>query len=165
MLGPVFAGPLTMAASYLWPAYQTYKAIGLGNPQILREWCMYWLVLAFFVTIQWITDATLFWLPLYYEAKLIAVLFLWHPRTKGAVYVYERFLLPLLQANESRIDSGLEESKAWLADSMNRQLRRARSYATENTGTILEHMRSFSEQKRVEGPAKAAYDIRHIHHD
>lgn len=85
---------------------------------------MYWLVLAFFVTIQWITDATLFWLPLYYEAKLIAVLFLWHPRTKGAVYVYERFLLPLLQANESRIDSGLEESKAWLADSMNRQLRR-----------------------------------------
>jgi len=152
-----------MGASYLWPAYQTYKAVGLDNAQLLREWCIYWLVMAFFLTVQCFTDATIFWLPLYYEAKLALVLFLWHPRTKGAVYVYDRFLQPVLQAHEARIDAGLEESKARIADSFSRQINRVKDYAAQNTGTLLEHMRSFSEQRRAVEGAQPANG--HAHRD
>lgn len=31
-------------------------------------------------------------MPLYYEAKLLFVVWLWHPRTKGAVYLYSHTL-------------------------------------------------------------------------
>lgn len=55
-------------------------------------------------------------LPLYYEAKLAFIVLCWHPRAKLAVYLFERGLQPLLQANEARIDSFVENNKARAAD-------------------------------------------------
>lgn len=74
----------------------------------------------------------------YYEAKLVLVLFLWHPKTKGALYLFERFLHPLLRSHEARIDSGLEESKAWLADSFTRQVNRQAGYAARSCFAMMD---------------------------
>lgn len=80
--------------------------------------------MGFFLGLQFVTDVTLFWLPLYYEVKLLFVVFLWHPKTKGAVYLFDRFMQPLLRTHEARIDASIEETKARLADSVNRQVNR-----------------------------------------
>jgi len=42
-------------------------------------------------------DQLIFWLPMYSEAKVALVVYLWHPRTQGAVFVYDTFLQPFLQ--------------------------------------------------------------------
>lgn len=41
-------------------------------------------------------------LPLYYEAKLVFVVFLWHPSTQGSMIVYDKYVRPLLASNEVR---------------------------------------------------------------
>lgn len=55
-------------------------------------------------------------MPLYYEAKLLFVVWLWHPRSKGAVYLYQHSLQPLLLVHEQTIDRKIEEFKAMGGD-------------------------------------------------
>jgi hypothetical protein len=59
-------------------------------------------VLVALTTAESLLDLTLFWLPLFYEAKAVAIIALWHPRTRLAAQAYDRFLAPLLRANEAR---------------------------------------------------------------
>ena len=59
------------------------------SPEKLRGWCIYWLVLATFTVFERITDAFLFFLPLYHEAKVAFVVYLWHPKSHRRV-VYLR---------------------------------------------------------------------------
>ncbi|KAG6511436.1 hypothetical protein ZIOFF_029504 [Zingiber officinale] len=84
---------------YAYPASECYKTLELNKQEIeqLRFWCQYWL-------------------PFYYGAKLGAFLYLWHPRTKGATFVYETFLAPFIAEHESEIDPSLFEFRARAAD-------------------------------------------------
>lgn len=52
-------------------------------------------------------------IPLYQEAKVLFVLFLWHPSTQGSEYLYDVMVEPLLSAQEPRIDAALADSQAW----------------------------------------------------
>jgi receptor expression-enhancing protein 1/2/3/4 len=53
---------------------------------------------------------------MYYEAKVLFVLYLWHPQTQGAVYLFNNTLQPFLAKNEAAIDQALEEVKTMLVD-------------------------------------------------
>ena len=46
---------------------------------------------------------------------MLFVLFLWHPRTKGALYIYDQMLSPALDANEHHIDAAIAEWRLWMA--------------------------------------------------
>ena len=72
---------------------------------------------------QNLTDQFLFWVPLYYEAKLALVVFLWHPKVNGATYVYESTLQPWLAQHEPYIDSKMEETKNRVQDFTSRYLK------------------------------------------
>ena len=54
--------------------------------------------------------------PLYYEGKLLFVLWLWHPSTGGAGLIYSHLLLPLLKQNEATIDQTSAEFQALFFD-------------------------------------------------
>ncbi|CAI5955084.1 unnamed protein product [Closterium sp. NIES-65] len=47
------------------------------------------------------------WIPLYHEAKLAFIIYLWHPRTQGTEIVYGSMLQPLLTRHEPIIDRHL----------------------------------------------------------
>lgn len=54
--------------------------------------------------------------PMYYEAKVLFVLYLWHPETQGAVYLFNHTVQPFLAQNEAAIDQALEEIKTTIID-------------------------------------------------
>lgn len=54
--------------------------------------------------------------PLYYEGKLLFVLWLYHPSTNGAGLIYGRVLAPLLKQNEATIDQAAGECQALFFD-------------------------------------------------
>lgn len=54
--------------------------------------------------------------PMYYEAKVLFVLYLWHPKTQGAVYLFNGIVQPFLAQNEAAIDQALEEVKTTVVD-------------------------------------------------
>lgn len=53
-------------------------------------------------------------IPLYYEAKVLFVLSLWHPATQGSEYLYHTMVEPLLSAQEPHIDAAIADSQRWI---------------------------------------------------
>ena len=54
-------------------------------------------------------------IPLYYEAKVLTVLFLWHPKSRGALYLYDTMFKPWLDSNQRTIDEKITEVQDWVA--------------------------------------------------
>ncbi|KAF5832246.1 TB2/DP1, HVA22 family-domain-containing protein [Dunaliella salina] len=137
-----------IALAYTWPSYQTYKAFSSDakNDEELSKWCIYWIILGFFLTLESFADRIIWWLPLYHESKLICLVLMWHPRINGAQYVYSHFVQPLLSKHESMIDSTLAEAQARIAGTLFGHLNQVTSQIMSHGGLILEHMRAFSER-------------------
>ncbi|XP_055378291.1 uncharacterized protein LOC129610009 [Condylostylus longicornis] len=95
----------------LYPAYASYKAVRTKNVKEYVKWMMYWIVFAFFTCIETFTDIFLSWLPLYYEVKVIVVLWLLNPATKGSSVLYRKFVHPMLTRREQEIDEYLNQAK------------------------------------------------------
>ncbi|XP_067628204.1 uncharacterized protein ReepA isoform X6 [Eurosta solidaginis] len=95
----------------LYPAYASYKAVRTKNVKEYVKWMMYWIVYAFFTCIETFTDIFLSWFPFYYEVKVIIVLWLLSPATKGSSTLYRKFVHPMLTRREQEIDEYLNQAK------------------------------------------------------
>ncbi|XP_024944434.1 uncharacterized protein LOC107271421 [Cephus cinctus] len=92
----------------LYPAYASYKAVRTKNVKEYVKWMMYWIVFALFTCAETFTDVFFsFWFPFYYEIKIILVLWLLSPATKGSSILYRRFVHPALSRREAEIDEAL----------------------------------------------------------
>mmetsp|Transcript_11376 Transcript_11376/g.34288 ORF Transcript_11376/g.34288 Transcript_11376/m.34288 type:complete len:350 (-) Transcript_11376:113-1162(-) len=95
---------------FLYPAFESFKAAEHCQPSIMQFWLMYWVVWALFITAEHLCYYIVIWIPFYYPIKLAALVWLFHPATKGARFVYRWFLLPVLLRNREKIDAALEAS-------------------------------------------------------
>ncbi|XP_044593380.1 uncharacterized protein LOC123271196 [Cotesia glomerata] len=92
----------------LYPAYASYKAVRTKNVKEYVKWMMYWIVFALFTCAETFTDVFFsFWFPFYYEIKIILVIWLLSPATKGSSILYRRFVHPALIRREAEIDDAL----------------------------------------------------------
>nr|CAD7443000.1 unnamed protein product [Timema bartmani] len=82
-------------------------------PVVLEvKWMMYWIVFALFTSAETFTDVFLsFWFPFYYEIKIILVLWLLSPATKGSSILYRKFVHPMLSRREQDIDECIAKAK------------------------------------------------------
>ncbi|EFO25119.1 hypothetical protein LOAG_03363 [Loa loa] len=104
---------VVLTAGTLYPAYRSYKAVRTKDVREYVKWMMYWIVFAFFCFIETIADIIVsFWLPFYYELKIIFVLWLLSPWTKGASILYRKWVHPTLTKHEKDIDLLLEHAKS-----------------------------------------------------
>ncbi|GAU90841.1 hypothetical protein RvY_03203-2 [Ramazzottius varieornatus] len=96
----------------LYPAYASYKAIRMKSPKDYVKWMMYWVVFSLFTAVETFTDVFLaFWFPFYYEIKILIVLWLMMPATRGSSILYRKFVHPLLVENEQHLDAYIERAK------------------------------------------------------
>ena len=108
MSGPVY-NIVWLFLCTLHPAYESFKAVKNKTMKEYVRWMMYWIVFALFSAIESILDPLLsFWLPFYYEVKVVFLLYLVCPVTMGAEFIYRRWLHPLLCTKEEEIDLLLE---------------------------------------------------------
>ncbi|KAF4531459.1 hypothetical protein B566_EDAN004230 [Ephemera danica] len=76
------------------------------------QWMMYWIVFALFTCIETFSDVLLsFWVPFYYEMKVVIVIWLLSPATKGSSLLYRKFVHPTLTEREREIDEYLAKMK------------------------------------------------------
>ena len=107
------------------------------KPEALRGWCIYWTVLGLYTVGVQIADRFVFWLPMYCEAKVAFVVYLWHPRTQGALYVYDAFVAPFLVKHEPDIDRRIDETRASVGDVVVRHSQNAMAFAREKFAAAL----------------------------
>jgi receptor expression-enhancing protein 1/2/3/4 len=113
MISVFFSRLVILTAGTLYPAYRSYKAVRTKDVKEYVKWMMYWIVFALFCFAESISDIFVaFWFPFYYELKIIFVLWLLSPWTKGASILYRRWIHPLFQKHEDEIDTFLENAKS-----------------------------------------------------
>ncbi|KAG7167873.1 Receptor expression-enhancing protein 1-like [Homarus americanus] len=110
---PASPGPtLGLVFGTLFPAYYSYKAVKTKNVKEYVKWMMYWIVFAFFTCFETLTDLFLsFWFPFYYELKILVVLWLLSPATRGSSILYRKFVHPWLTRREDDIDNCIAQAK------------------------------------------------------
>ena len=65
---------------------------------------MYWIVFALFTTLETFLDIFFSWFPFYYEIKIIFILWVLSPATRGSSLLYKNVVHPMLISREKEID-------------------------------------------------------------
>lgn len=107
----VGAGSLCSIVGFLYPAYKSFEAVESKNRGDDVQWLTYWIVYAFFSIICVFEPILVYWIPFYFAFKLAFLLWCMLPQTKGAKFLYDKFLKDFLKKNESKIDAALEDAK------------------------------------------------------
>ncbi|XP_029667084.1 uncharacterized protein LOC115237871 isoform X3 [Formica exsecta] len=108
MISSIVSRLVILVFGTLYPAYASYKAVRTKNVKEYVKWMMYWIVFALFTCAETFTDVFFsFWFPFYYEIKIILVLWLLSPATKGSSILYRRFVHPALIRREAEIDEAI----------------------------------------------------------
>eukprot|EP00922_Rhytidocystis_sp_ex-Travisia-forbesii_P061615 GHVS01091288.1.p1 GENE.GHVS01091288.1~~GHVS01091288.1.p1 ORF type:complete len:226 (+),score=37.21 GHVS01091288.1:106-783(+) len=92
---------------FLYPAWMSFKAIETPSREDDKLWLTYWVVYAFFSLLEYFIDSILFWVPFYYFVKLVFLLYLCLPWTKGAEVIYNTFIRPYLLKHQQTIEGAV----------------------------------------------------------
>lgn len=111
MITAIISRIIILLFGTLYPAYASYKAVRTKNVKEYVKWMMYWIVFALFSCTETFTDIFLSWFPFYYEIKVIIVLWLLSPATKGSSTLYRKFVHPMLTRREQEIDEYISQAK------------------------------------------------------
>ncbi|XP_060068468.1 receptor expression-enhancing protein 2-like isoform X2 [Ylistrum balloti] len=133
----------------LYPAYASYKAIRTKNVKEYVKWMMYWIVFAIFLSVETFSDVLLSWLPFYYEIKMVFVIWMLSPITKGSSYLYKKFVHPHLVKREKEIDEYISQATKQGYSTLMNLGQRGLTYATnvvvktaiKGQSTLVEHVR------------------------
>jgi Protein involved in membrane traffic len=99
----------------LYPAYMSFKAIETKEEEDDTLWLTYWVVFAAYNFADRFIDYLFFWVPFYFVIKLLVLVYMFFPQTRGAEKVYKIFIGPFFRQYQSSIDEALgfisEEAK------------------------------------------------------
>ncbi|KAL7071730.1 hypothetical protein ACQ4LE_009318 [Meloidogyne hapla] len=112
VISAFFSRIVILLAGTLYPGYRSYKAVRTKDVKEYVKWMMYWIVFALFHASEALADILLaFWFPFYYELKIVFVVWLLSPWTKGSSILYRKWVHPMLMKHEEDIDVFLEQAK------------------------------------------------------
>ncbi|KAJ3106797.1 Transcription factor 25 [Phlyctochytrium planicorne] len=107
---------LTTLIGFVWPAYQSFKAIESSDKDDDRQWLTYWTVFGALNVLEFFSDILLYWVPFYYVFKAGLIVYLILPQTKGAIVVYNSVLKPYLLKEQSKIDENISKIRTSAAN-------------------------------------------------
>lgn len=135
-----------MVFGYAYPAYECFKTVEMNKPDIqeLRFWCQYWILIALLTVCERFGDAFVSWIPMYSEAKLAFIIYLWCSKTKGTTYVYDSFFRPVVLKHETEIDRNLLELRTRAGDMAFLYWQNSASFVQTRFFDILQYIASQS---------------------
>ena len=103
---------LQFLVGFLYPAYMSFKAIeNTKETDDDKLWLTYWVVFSFLYVFDGIISYVLSIIPFAGLLKIPFIIWLFHPKTKGALLIYNRVVRDLLRKYEGQIDSGIAKAQ------------------------------------------------------
>lgn len=87
-----------------FPGYGSFRALETYDPTDEKQWLTYWIVFALMETFETFGGWILEWIPLFYELKLLFIIWLISPATRGAEVLYNEVIWKLLHEYASKLD-------------------------------------------------------------
>lgn len=122
----------------MYPAYQTFKALDGKDKEARAQLLRYWAVFAAFASVEFYTDMLISWVPFYYEMKMLILLYLSIPFTKGSATLYEMHMKPWLRAHQAEIDEAIAQARSSIVTVVISYRDRLASWAHENISGFLQ---------------------------
>ena len=142
IIGQVTSAPFLLLAGVVHPAYQTQGPRQRQHHQSAR-WLQYWMIFVALSQIEFF-DMIGAYVPLYFEAKLLFVLWLSTTRFQGATLLCEKYVKPFLKTHESKIDEQIAFVSA-----------RAANFKVEDVGAAVNWITAKAETLANAKPAAA----------
>lgn len=111
MVSAIISRIVILVFGTLYPAYASYKAVRTKNVKEYVKWMMYWIVFALFNCVETFSDVLLSWMPFYYEVKIVFVVWMLSPMTKGSSFLFKKFVHPHLARREKSIDEMIAQAR------------------------------------------------------
>lgn len=96
---------------FLLPSYSTYKSLSSPLSGELQGLSMYWAVVGAFIAVESTIGPFISWLPFYWEARTLFLLYLSLPQIQGSTYIYKTYLEPFCSKNEAELDSTIASAQ------------------------------------------------------
>jgi len=167
MLSAMLSRIVILVFGTLYPAFASYKAVKTKDIREYVKWMMYWIVFAFFTCMETVTDLFLAWFPFYYEVKILLVVWLLSPATRGSSILYKKFVHPWLERNEEEIERYIERASRQGYSAVMSLSVRGVNYATQlvmqsairGGGGLVDHLRRSYSVNDVTDLAAASGDL------
>lgn len=126
MIGAAVARILCILVGHIYPLWKTFQACHLpdgvtmmeGSKLVeIRRVLAFWAVHGAFTFAEYFVDFFVWWIPLYFEAKVLFLLWLVQGNFNGAIFVFDNLICEVFCHHETDIDASLEKSKAALKQS------------------------------------------------
>ncbi len=101
----------------------------------------YWCVWGVFTFAEYFVDFFVWWIPLYYEAKLLALFCLVGGNFSGAMFVFDNLIEEALSHHEFEIDASLTNFKKTMKQTGGRMLHSMYDGATSMAGVAMKKVR------------------------
>ena len=96
---------------FLYPAYESVKALHEAGREIEKRWLTYWVVFAFFHVLEFFSDHLVWWVPLYWLVKTIFLVWCMAPINKnGSAVMYQLVIQPLYAKYHGNIDTAMDKA-------------------------------------------------------
>jgi len=105
------ADALCNLVGFMYPMYASFKALKTEVKDDDTEWLTYWVVYGFCTLVEDFCQAVFnetAWSTIYFTGKIVFLLWLYLPQTKGANIVYKLIVEPILSRYEQQIDREVE---------------------------------------------------------
>lgn len=109
---------LSIVIGFIYPAYSSILAIETPDKSDDKQWLTYWVVFSFFSFLEFFADHLLFILPFYYLIKVLFLVYLFSPYTKGAEVLYLNLIRPFFFAAQNETNRLVSEAnkRGWKSD-------------------------------------------------
>ena len=99
---------ITNLIGTIYPAYWTMKSLQSQEDED-KYWLTYWVVFALFTIVDLFSGFLMKLIPFYFIMKIIFLIWLFMPNTKGCYYIYYFIVVKLFKHLEKEIDDATEK--------------------------------------------------------
>ena len=93
----------TLIVTLVYPGYQTLRALDRQKDE--TDWLIYWTVFGIYTLLEELLFFIFNLIPLYSLLRLGVFVYLWLPKTQGALVIYELAVSPLFAKNRATLQS------------------------------------------------------------
>ena len=107
MLG-VGQGIITTLIGVVYPAFASFIALETAEKEDDKQWLTYWVCFGFFQIVDCFAGFILQLIPFYFFLKVSFMVWLFHPKSMGALWLYNNYLQSYIKKYRSQIEQGIK---------------------------------------------------------